>query len=39
MVSLIVTMMIDVSRANASAAGYLNSLIDPAVSIITAQEL
>src|SRR3984885_756222 len=40
MVSLIDTdVMIDVSRANASAAGYLDSLIDPAISIITAQEL
>ena len=40
MVSLIDTdVMIDVSRANAGAAGYLDSLIDPAISIITAQEL
>jgi predicted nucleic acid-binding protein len=31
--------MIDVSRENASAAGYLDSLSDPAISIITAQEL
>jgi hypothetical protein len=31
--------MIDVSRANASAASYLDSLSDPAISIITAQEL
>ena len=40
MVSLIDTdVMVDVSRANASAASYLDSLIDPAISIITAQEL
>jgi predicted nucleic acid-binding protein len=40
MVSIVDTdVMIDVSRANASAAGYLDSLIDPAISIITAQEL
>jgi predicted nucleic acid-binding protein len=40
MVSLIDTdVMIDVSRENAGAAGYLDSLIDPAISIITAQEL
>ncbi len=31
--------MIDVSRENANAAGYLDSLSDPAISIITAQEL
>jgi predicted nucleic acid-binding protein len=40
MVSLIDTdVMIDVSRENAGAANYLDSLSDPAVSIITAQEL
>jgi predicted nucleic acid-binding protein len=40
MVSLIDTdVMIDVSRGNAEAAGYLDSLSDPAISIITAQEL
>ena len=40
MVSLIDTdVMIDVSRGNASAASYLDSLSDPAISIITAQEL
>lgn len=40
MVSLIDTdVMIDVSRSNASAAGYVDSLIDPAISIVTAQEL
>jgi tRNA(fMet)-specific endonuclease VapC len=31
--------MIDVSRENANAASYLDSLSDPAISIITAQEL
>jgi len=31
--------MIDVSRANADAASYVDSLSDPAISIITAQEL
>ena len=31
--------MVDVSRANSGAASYLDSLIDPAISIITAQEL
>jgi predicted nucleic acid-binding protein len=30
--------MIDVSRGNASAASYLDSLSDPAISIVTAQE-
>ena len=40
MVSLIDTdVMIDVSRENARAASYLDSLSDPAISIITAQEL
>lgn len=40
MASLIDTdVMIDVSRGNASAASYLDSLSDPAISIITAQEL
>ena len=40
MVSLIDTdVMIDVSRENARAAGYFDSLSDPAISIITAQEL
>ena len=40
MVYLIDTdVMIDVSRENANAAGYLDSLSDPAISIITAQEL
>ena len=40
MVSLIDTdVMIDVSRESPSAAGYLDSLSDPAISIITAQEL
>jgi hypothetical protein len=40
MASLIDTdVMIDVSRGNANAAGYLDSLSDPAISIITAQEL
>jgi hypothetical protein len=31
--------MIDVSRGNPNAASYLDALIDPAISIITAQEL
>src|ERR1700733_11510399 len=31
--------MVDVSRANTGAASYLDSLIDPAISIVTAQEL
>jgi hypothetical protein len=31
--------MIDVSRGNPNAASYLDSLSDPAISIITAQEL
>ena len=40
MVSLIDTdVMIDASRANANAASYLDSLNDPAISIVTAQEL
>jgi hypothetical protein len=40
MVSLIDTdVMIDASRGNASAASFLDSLSDPAISIITAQEL
>jgi predicted nucleic acid-binding protein len=40
MVSLIDTdVMIDVSRENPGAAGYIDSLSDPAISIITAQEL
>jgi predicted nucleic acid-binding protein len=40
MVYLIDTdVMIDVSRENADAASYLDSLSDPAISIITAQEL
>ena len=40
MVSMIDTdVMIDLSRENAEAAGYLDSLSDPAISIITAQEL
>ena len=40
MVYLIDTdVMIDVSRENANAAGYVDSLSDPAISIITAQEL
>jgi hypothetical protein len=40
MVSLIDTdVMVDASRANAGAASYLDSLNDPAISIITAQEL
>jgi hypothetical protein len=37
MVSLIDTdVMIDLSRGNADAANYLDSLSDPAISIITA---
>src|SRR5258708_7001378 len=40
MVSLIDTdVMVDVSRENASAASYVDSLTDPAISIVTAQEL
>ena len=40
MVYLIDTdVMIDVSRGNTNAASYLDSLSDPAISIITAQEL
>lgn len=40
MVSLIDTdVMIDVSRENAEAASYLDSLSDSAISIVTAQEL
>ena len=40
MISLIDTdVMIDLSRENAEAASYLDSLSDPAISIITAQEL
>ena len=40
MVSLIDTdVMIDLSRENADAANYLDSLSDPAISIVTAQEL
>jgi len=40
MISLIDTdVMIDVSRANAGAANYLDLLDDPVISIITAQEL
>jgi tRNA(fMet)-specific endonuclease VapC len=40
MVSLIDTdVMIDASRANANAGSYLDSLNDPAISIVTAQEL
>jgi predicted nucleic acid-binding protein len=31
--------MIDVSRGNAAAASYVDTLGDPAISIITAQEL
>jgi predicted nucleic acid-binding protein len=31
--------MIDLSRENAEAAGYLDALSEPAISIITAQEL
>ena len=40
MASLIDTdVMIDVSRGNAAAATYLDSLSDPAISIVTAQVL
>jgi hypothetical protein len=40
MLSLIDTdVMIDLSRGNAGAAGYVDALSDPAISIITAQEL
>jgi predicted nucleic acid-binding protein len=40
MVYLIDTdVMVDVSRQNADAASYVDSLNDPAISIITAQEL
>jgi predicted nucleic acid-binding protein len=40
MVSLIDTdVMIDVSRRNEGAANYVDSLFDPAISIVTAQEL
>ena len=40
MVSLIDTdVMIDVSRANTSAASYLDALTEPAIPIVTAQEL
>jgi hypothetical protein len=40
MVSLIDTdLMIDPSHENAEAAGYLDALSDPAISIITAREL
>ncbi len=40
MVSLIDTdVMIDLSREISEAAGYLDALSDPAISIITAQEL
>ena len=40
MVSLIDTdVMIDLSRENADAANYLDSLSEPAISIVTAQEL
>ena len=40
MASLIDTdVMIDISRGNANAAAYLDSLKDPAISIVTAQEL
>jgi len=40
MSSLIDTdVMIDVSRGNAGAADYIDSLTDPAISIITAHEL
>ena len=39
MVYLIDTdVMIDVSRENVNAASYIDSLSDPAISIITAQE-
>ncbi len=40
MISLIDTdVMIDVSRRNEGAASYVDSLHDPAISIVTAQEL
>jgi len=40
MLSLIDTdVMIDLSRGNVDAANYLDSLSDPAISIVTAQEL
>jgi predicted nucleic acid-binding protein len=40
MVSLIDTdVMIDLSRGNADAADYIDSLSEPAISIVTAQEL
>jgi predicted nucleic acid-binding protein len=40
MVSLIDTdVMIDLSRGNADAANYVDYLSDPAISIVTAQEL
>src|SRR5579863_3566591 len=40
MVSLIDTdVMIDLSRGNVDAANYLDALNDPAISIVTAQEL
>jgi len=40
MVSLIDTdVMIDLSRENAEAAGYVDALSEPAISIVTAQEL
>src|SRR5271168_1497779 len=40
MVSLIDTdVMIDLSRGNADAADYVDSLSDPVISIVTAQEL
>jgi hypothetical protein len=40
MVSLIDTdVMIDLSRENAEAASFLDALSDPAISIVTAQEL
>jgi predicted nucleic acid-binding protein len=40
MVSLIDTdVMIDLSHENAAAANYIDSLSDPAISIVTAQEL
>jgi predicted nucleic acid-binding protein len=40
MVHLIDTdVMVDISRRNADAAAYVDSLNDPAISIVTAQEL
>jgi predicted nucleic acid-binding protein len=40
MLSLIDTdVMIDLSRGNVDAANYLDSLNDPVISIVTAQEL